>query len=79
MQQKESVGRSELMWEDNIKMVIKEIACKGLSRRFGVGKRRVVQDAKNVSTIIGFSVYLYQLKSRRLSPFRLRSWYVNYV
>jgi hypothetical protein len=74
---KEPVGRSELMWKDNIKMFNSEIVCKGLSGRLAAGKRRVVQNAMNVFTIIGFSVNLYQLKSWRLHSFRLRSEYVN--
>jgi len=61
------------MWKDNIKIIIREIVCKGLSRRLAAGKGWVVQGAKNVFTIIGFSVNLYQLKSRRVRPFRLRS------
>lgn len=70
---KEPVGRSEQIWKDNIKMINREIVCKGLSRRLAAGKLGVVQDAKNVFTIIGFNVSLYQLKSRRLRPFHLRS------
>jgi len=61
------------MWKDNIKKVNREIVSKGLNRRLAVGKSRVVQNAMNVVTLIGFSVNLYQLKCRRLCQFRLIS------
>jgi hypothetical protein len=71
---KEPFGRRRLMWKDNIKVVIREIVCKGLSRRLAAGGNvGLYKNAKNVSTIIGFSVNLYQLKSRRLRAFNLRS------